>query len=67
MGIIHQISFDRRRGHIDIPVYKTNESKLNNDTLFVHAYTYTNRTPPIFTVCGHFFCSFYYITIFLIN
>jgi hypothetical protein len=26
------------KGHIDIPVYKTNESKLNNDTLFVHAY-----------------------------
>ena len=41
------------KGHIDIPVYKTNESKLNNDTLFVHAYTYTNRTPPIFTVCGY--------------
>jgi hypothetical protein len=32
--------------HIDI--YKTNESKL-----MIHAYTYTNRAPPIFTVCGN--------------
>ena len=34
------------KGHIDI--YKTNESKL-----MIHAYTYTNRAPPIFTVCGY--------------
>ena len=35
------------KGHIDI--YKTNESKL-----MIHVYTYTNRAPPIFTVCGYY-------------
>ena len=47
-----KLDFMRKR-HIDIPVYKINESKLNTVTLFVHAYTYTNRTTPIFTVCGY--------------
>jgi hypothetical protein len=29
-------------------MHKTNESKL-----MIHAYTYTNRAPPIFTECGY--------------
>jgi hypothetical protein len=43
-----EIRLHAHRTYRLLDIYKTNENKL-----MIHAYTYTNRAPPIFTVCGY--------------